>query len=437
MALSEKQMEQLRTLHQNRSVVASSTPTTPTVQSTPDTQIPVQDQQGILGKVGDFASGLLYGLSAPGRNMQKVIASGAEKIPGVSVNEDIVFGEEKQMDTTAKKAGEFVGEVAPYVVQPVKGVVKGAAGMVGRGAMDTAIGTAQTGDVKEGAMIGAGGQALRIGGKVLEQVGRGIYKQAIPLNAREAKAVQSYFAKNSPIKRFESLLKGENKAPITAKETGFSQKLKGTETGIGVQAKRAASKLWDKNIAPALKQVDAKVDMNEFFNEAREKVVNENVDPTRQRQLLKALDAVVEDFDGVDIVSAGKLQKYKEGWAKFVPQKAYKGEDIAGALNDLRNSLASQARTKIYELVDDPNIKRAYIDYGNLKGLQEWGQKAMTGGKLRGGSGTFISAIKDAVVTPVATIGGRTVYRVGEGVEFIAPAGAKTLKDIFYNSDEE
>jgi hypothetical protein len=128
------------------------------------------------------------------------------------------------------------------------------------------------------------------------------------------------------------------------------------------------------------------------------------------------------------------LQQFKEGWAKFLPEKVYKGKSISGAFNEVKNIASSTARNIIYNKMG-PDIQKAYFDYGNLKGLAEAGQKAMTGAKLKGGAGTFLSAVKDMLVYPVATYGGRVLYRTGQGLEFFGKPGAKTVIDIFSNGD--
>ena len=99
---------------------------------------------------------------------------------------------------------------------------------------------------------------------------------------------------------------------------------------MGVGAKRAQTKLWENLVSPALKQSKTEVDLPSFFKEAEDKIVKENTDPTRQKVLLNALNSVKEDFGDVGKISMEQLQKYKEGWAKWVPEKAYKGKDISG-----------------------------------------------------------------------------------------------------------
>jgi len=91
--------------------------------------------------------------------------------------------------------------------------------------------------------------------------------------------------------------------------------------------------------------------------------------------------------------------------------------------------LSDLARQDITSALGD-DVRLAYIDYGNLKGIAELGQKAMTGAKFKGGAGGWLNAVKDMVVTPIATVGGLTVYTAGRGVELIGQNGAAVVGDV-------
>jgi len=199
---------------------------------------------------------------------------------------------------------------------------------------------------------------------------------------------------------------------------------------IGVQAKRATTNLWDDMINPALSQTKEKVNMKSFFKDIEKKIVNETKDAARRRDLLDALGSLKDDYKHIPNVSYSRLQGIKSDWAKFVPEKAYKGKPIAGAYNEVKNMAAEEARHKIYSALGE-EVKQAYLDYGNLKGLMQWGRKAMTEGAFKGGFGSFMSAFYDTTMTPIKTIGGKIIYKTGKGLELIGEKGAKTIADIF------
>jgi hypothetical protein len=399
------------------------------------TATPQPKEEGLLTKVakgvGNFIGGAVYGVSAPGRTIQNAIGLAPE-----ATKEGFQNATGVDLNTTSGKVGEFVGEVAPYIAQPGAGLVKGGTAIAGRAAMNTAIGTAQTGDLKNGLAVGVGGEILGASGKLLKSVGGGVFKLSVPLSAKEAALVQTYKAKVPFVQRISAAIAGESKAPLTNAKTAFDKGLWGSEAMMGVQATKAKTKIWKDVVSPALKNSDASVNLPTFFSEAEAQIIKRTPELTRQKALLNALEAVKDDYSGTHTISLEKLQDLKAGWAQFVPEKAYKGENIAGALNAVRNVLAGDARKAIYNAVDDPAVKRAYLDYGNLVNIQKWGQKSMTGGKLKGGFGGWISAIKDTVVIPVTSISGHTIYKTGAGLELYGAAGAKTVEEVLNQSND-
>jgi len=337
--------------------------------------------------------------------------------------------------------GKVAGAAGKVVGKSLGNIASGAAGGY---LADTGVGLSDNGQsVGEaltpglgtalGAAIPAAGAVTRGVGRLTAKAGEKLVDVGIPVSSREAQILQAYKAEKPFFTRVAEVLKGTEKAPQTAAKTATTTKagqsisgLFGTKSNIGIQAKRASKSLWEDLIQPRLRASEQAVDMDGFFTKVQQDIIEKNPDLSRQKVLLEALDAVKQDYSGIKAVGLEQLQKYKEGWAKFVPEKAYKGKPIGGAFNDVRNQLADEARQTIYTQLGD-DVKQAYFDYGNLLGLQEMGQVAMTGQKLKGGAGSFISELTSQVVTPVATVGGQVVYRLGKGIEFIGNAGAKTL----------
>lgn len=340
-------------------------------------------------------------------------------------------------------AGSIVGGIGGGIVGGLVGGPPGAfAGAVGGAGLGGAAGEAIQEKIegkispqkilKRGAVEASFQAVGGIAGKVLKTAGKFLYKTAVPTSSIEANLLQEYKAVNPLWKRIVGITKG--KAPVTAAETAFKKSLKGTETMLGIQARRAAPKLWGNLIEPQLKKSSAIADMDTFFDEVAEKIKVRTPEPNRQADLLEALNALRGSYKGKK-ATMYELQKFKEGWAEFVPEKAYKGKPIAGSFNAIKDIAAENARDRIYNILG-PEVREAYLDYGNLKGIQELGQKAMTGGKLRGGWGGWFSAIKDMAITPVSTIGGRTLYRVGQ-VEFYGAPGLKVVGDLLGFKNEE
>ena len=269
-------------------------------------------------------------------------------------------------------------------------------------------------------------------GKITAAGGKQVFKSAFDLTAKEAPLVQAYKAKVPFSQRFMAAIQGKKlpQAPITAGETALRKGLAGTQTMVGVRAKRATTNLWDDMINPALSQTKEKVNMKLLFKDVERKIIKETKDAARRKDLLEAVKSFQDDYKHVSNVSYPRLQGIKEDWARFIPEKAYKGKPIAGAYNEVKNMAAEEARHKIYSVLGN-EVKQAYIDYGNLKGLMAWGQKAMTEGAFKGGFGSFMSAFYDTAMTPIKTIGGKVIYKTGKGLELIGEKGAKTVGDIF------
>lgn len=280
-----------------------------------------------------------------------------------------------------------------------------------------------------GGAIPVAGPIVRGTGRAISKLGSKAVEAVIPTGAIEAKILQTYQANNPFLKRIGDVLMGTEKAPQTAGKTVVEKGLFGTKSMVGVQSKRATSNLWDNLISPRLKDSDQAVDLDAFFAKKEADIISKNPELSRQKALLEALDAIKEDYAGTKVITVEQLQKFKEGWAQFVPDKAYKGKPITGAFNDVRNELANEARDTIYNLLGE-DVRKAYLDYGNLLGLQEYGQTAMTGAKLKAGSGTLISELLSQAVTPVGTIGGQIVYKLGKGIQLIGEANAQNVAQV-------
>lgn len=369
------------------------------------------------------------------------------EVPQVGKGQDAarqIAGETAQAAAYLFPYGKVAGAAAPIVGKTLGAAASGAAGGymadIGQGLTDenqtigealqpglaTTIGGAIP--VAPAILQGAGRLTAKAGSKVIESV--------VPTSAIEAQILQGYKANNPFFTRVTNVLKGVENAPQTAAktitETSAGQKINGlfgTKSQIGIQAKRASQSLWKDLIEPRLKNAGVQVDLPKYFDTVEQSIMNSTDDITRQNSLREALNAIREDYTGVQTIDLAKLQKLKESWADFVPEKFYKGQNIAGNVRQVQALLADEARQTIYNTLGK-DVKQAYLDYGNLIGIQEMGQAAMTGQKLKGGAGSFLSEILSEVVTPVGTVGGQVIYRLGKGMEVIGNAGAKVLGDV-------
>jgi len=372
---------------------------------------------------------------------------------GISIEQQKTFDEggAKQIAGEALKSASYLipyGKVAGGVAGATGSKLAGniTAGATGGYTADVGVDLAEGKSIGESLKPGVGtivgsavpvaGAVARGTGRVLKKAGTKASEAVIPTSTREAGMLQTYKANNPFLKRVADVLSGTEKAPQTAGKTAVETKagqtipgLFGTQAQIGVQAKRASKSIWNKIISPQLDNAVVQVDLQTYFKKVEQVIVANNPEIGRQKSLLEALQAVREDYADKATATLPELQKLKEGWAQFVPQKFYNGKDIAGATGEVNALLADEARQTIYNTLGD-DVKQAYIDYGNLQGLQELGKTAMTGQKLKGGAGSFVSEIFSRAVTPVGTIGGQVLYQAGKGILFVGEKGAKKVADV-------
>jgi hypothetical protein len=272
-------------------------------------------------------------------------------------------------------------------------------------------------------------EAATQAGRATKATGEVVYKSAITPTVKEAEKILNYEAKTPFLTRVEKTLKGEELAkPITRATTALDKGLSGTERAIGVQAKRATQTLWNDTISPALKNSKEVVTKEDLFKPITDRIAT-MVEPGRKKALSEAFSAIQDEYKGVKQFTLEEAQKVKEALAEFVPDKVYRGKPIASEYRTLQADMADAIRQKIYNSLSDINIKKSYLDYANLKELEKIGVKSISEGGFKGGFGAFWSSMWDAATTPVKTIGGKVLYRVGGKLEFMGEKGIKKFGD--------
>ena len=306
----------------------------------------------------------------------------------------------------------------------------------------TLIPALKTGQV--GAKIGAtvAGQTLESGanllpktGRIISKTGASTFKSAITPNVQEAERILNYKAKAPFSQRLKSAITGSPiydeagqivSAPITRGQTALEQGIAGTQTMVGVQSKRKSQQLYKNTIQPALANSKDVITKDELFSPILDRI-NKTVEPGRKKSLQDAFEAIQDEYKDVSNYSLEVAQEVKKGLDEFTPNKVFRGQEIANEYRTLQNDMANAIRQKTYISLKDSNIKKAYIDYGNLKELEKVGVKAITEAGSKGGFGTFWSSAWDMATTPVRTVGGQVLYRVGNKLEFNAPKGIETF----------
>lgn len=278
----------------------------------------------------------------------------------------------------------------------------------------------------------AGGEGaaktVTVAGRASKGAGEAVYKSAITPNVKEASQMLNYEAKAPFFTRVKDTLTGVQTPgkPVTRADTALQTGIAGRQKDIGVQATRAADKLWNVTIAPAVKSSKEVVTKSDLFAPIAKRIA-ETVEPGRKQALTDAFAAIQDEYKNVSQFTLEAAQKVKKGLDEFTPEKVFRGKSVASEYRTLQNDMANAIRSKTYEALKDVNIRKAYLDYGNLAELKKIGVKAITEATSKGGFGSFWTGVWDMATVPVKTVGGQVLYRVGNKLEFLGEKGIKTF----------
>ena len=291
--------------------------------------------------------------------------------------------------------------------------------------------TAKAASSATGATVKAAGSATSAAARATKATGKVLYDTGFTPPVREAERILNYEAKNPFLKRAANALTGQETPgkPRLAADTAMEKGIAGTERMIGVQAKRQAAALWNEKIAPAVKGTDAVVTKDELFAPLQ-RLIEKTAEPGRKKALQEAFEAIQEDYADINDLPLELAQAIKRDLDAFTPAKMFRGKDVVSEYRTLAHEMADAIRQKTYDSLADVNIKKDYLDWANLKALEEVGVKAISEAKLKGGFGGFWSAMWDMTTTPIKTVGGQVLYRVGNVLEFAGDKGLKTFGDF-------
>jgi hypothetical protein len=307
---------------------------------------------------------------------------------------------------------------ATRVAKSLEGVVNIATLLPAYKAGEVGVGAA----IKTGETIGKGAAtAAKTSGNVLESAGK-FAQSTAPMfkpNTKEAAAIIKESAKTTMLQSAKNMVLGKIEQGIRKiADTASSLGLVGlTEKQIAVQAERARKSIWENVVAPALDSVKIKMQKNDLLGDLAKRIESIS-DPVRRNALRDGLSAVKQDYKHIKEWSAPTIQKLKSELAEFVPDKMYRGKNVAAATTQIRKWMSDEMRKWLYQNIDS-SAKTAYLDYGNLKTIIERGQTSLTKAYLEGGAGRLASEVAKRAVTPVATIGGKLLEKAGKALKSI------------------
>lgn len=369
--------------------------------SKPISEIPVIKQVGeSVGKIIDFAGGKLADLYSP--EFQQKLANMDEE--------------------------EFTKYIQP--LQDISNLGNIAGTILGaKGGQKGIKATGKVGATVAGKGIEQIGKATEIAGRATKASGESVFKSAITPTTQEAKRILSAKVETPFLERVSKTLKGEEYSkPQTRASTALEKGILGRETDIGVQSKRLANNLWKNKIEPMVENTTERITKDDIFAPIIKRI-EDTAELGKKQALQDAFNAIKNDYKSVKDFSVKQAQKIKSELDSFTPEKIFKGKNVANEYTTLKNDMANAIRNKTYELLEDVNIKKDYIDWANLNELSNIGVKAISEGGKKGGFGGFWSSMYDMATTPIKTIGGQVLYRVGNKLEFIGQKGIKKFGD--------
>lgn len=264
------------------------------------------------------------------------------------------------------------------------------------------------------------GQGLALAGAAGEKTGKKVISASFTPTIEQAQRTINFQAKSTMLERLGWAAKDIEKAPQILADTIIKYNLSGLARGnIGARAKKASTNLFENQVNPALSAITERASKKTLFESVR-RDINKVPDISRRKGLLDAFDALADDYKHVSGWSYKTLNKIKSDMSKRLPSKVWKGQEIAGDLNNVRVLFAAQARQTIRNKLPK-QILDAFDDYGSLVEITARGAKSLTRGFDAGILGITSEAIR-VLATPITSIGGRGIFEAGKAVKKVGQA---------------
>jgi len=263
------------------------------------------------------------------------------------------------------------------------------------------------------------GKGAALTGAAIEKTGKKVIQTLFTPDEAMAKRIIDFQSKSTMLKRLgweaANNAKELAKAPKTLVDAIIKYNLSGVARGnIGARAKRVSTRLFENQVKPALSGIKEKASKAAIFDAIKKDIMKVQ-DISQRKSLLNAFDALADDYKHVSGWTYKTLDNIKSSMAKRLPAKVWKGQDIAGDMNNLRLLFSAHARQTVRKKLPK-EILDIYDDYGSLKIIADRGAKALTKGFDSGILGITSEAIR-VMATPVATIGGRGIFEGGKAIK--------------------
>lgn len=168
---------------------------------------------------------------------------------------------------------------------------------------------------------------------------------------------------------------------VDVADTAMRYGVWGRDVAIGMKASEAANTLWTSTVQPAVQSVTSKIYGNDILKMV-ESQVRGIKDPVRRADMREALKTLKAEY-GSKGYSLETWQEIKSEIDEITPAKGFKGDEIVSPRVQLNHNFADAIRGFTYDLLKSEDIRRAYLDYANLRELVTRGAKTAA---MRSGS---------------------------------------------------
>ena len=275
----------------------------------------------------------------------------------------------------------------------------------------------------------AAGTTLSTLGAVSEKTGKRLTSMLYPPNESQIARITAYKADNPFFSRISQSAKGIDNSPITPADVALKYNIVGvSRTEMAAKADRIRKQLWKNQVNPVLSGITEKVSKKELFSKI-DSVISKTPELSERNALKTAFEAVKADYNNISSFSYKQLDAIKSSMANKLPSKVWKGEDISGAVNNVRKIFSDEARTIVRNKLPD-NVKTIYDEYGSLKELIKVGNKAYKQGSFGSGWLGMSSEALRMTGTPISTIGGKALDLTGKGLKKVGNTVQKSADNF-------
>ena len=188
------------------------------------------------------------------------------------------------------------------------------------------------------------------------------------------------------------------------------------------KAKAEWELLFEQEIVPALKNSKQTVNVQELIDSINVEELAK-WDPDKLSAYTDALEDLKNSFSDPKYAEYSMMdtQTLKSGIQGRTPQKFYKWKEITNELQELKWILGSKLKNELHSKLSAElweNTAKLYLDYSNLMDIAKAWVKDRAQSLSKWGFGGFQNWVKDKLVTPVSSAGGRRIKKAWDWLKW-------------------